>query len=71
MVNWVQSVCTNFNFSNATLHLAIKILDNFMSDHDIEEYQLHFVGMGCILLAAKHEEKRGKVLKLFISKFFS
>jgi hypothetical protein len=57
MVDWVCLVCGSLRLTNMTMHLSVKLMDYFMADHDICEEQLHFVGIGCILIAAKYEEK--------------
>ncbi len=64
MVDWVCLVCGSLKLTNMTMHLAVKLMDYFMADHDISEEQLHFVGIGCILIAAKYEEKDSMVPNL-------
>ena len=66
MVDWVCLVCGSLRLTNMTMHLSVKLMDYFMADHDISEEQLHFVGIGCILIAAKYEEKDCMVMNLHI-----
>jgi hypothetical protein len=54
-------VCANVHLSTGSVHLSVKLMDNFMDHHDIAEHQLNFVAMGCILLAAKFEDSDDKV----------
>jgi hypothetical protein len=54
-------VCADIGLSTNTIHLSVRLLDFFMDDHDIVERKLHFVAVGCILVAAKYEETDNKV----------
>jgi hypothetical protein len=44
------------NNTDTYYHLALKLLDYFMDSHFIEDWQLKFVTIGCLLVAAKYED---------------
>jgi len=64
LVDWIFIVATELKIGHNTIHLAIKLLDGFMSGHDIEARRLDIVSIGCLLIASKFEEKDSKVPKL-------
>jgi len=61
LINWTCSMASDLKISTLTVHLAIKLLDHFMSGHDIEEAQLFLVCLGCLQLASKVIEKESSV----------
>merc|ERR1719300_1727809 len=54
-------MASDLKISTLTVHLAIKLLDHFMSGHDIEEAQLFLVCLGCLQLASKVIEKASRI----------
>ena len=48
-------------FCNATVHLAVSLLDYFMDSHNIADEQVHLVCLGCLCTAAKVEDLDPKV----------
>lgn len=58
LVNWMVSLQTSFRFSNATLHLAVSLLDRFLDATLLVELeQLQLVGATCFWIASKYEER--------------
>ena len=57
LVNFVSAVCKCLPLSDTTRHLAILLLDHFMEKHDIMDYRLKLVGLTCLLVAAKMEDR--------------
>jgi len=64
LVNWIFTVASELKVGANAIHLAVKLLDGFMSGHNIEVHRLNFVSIGCLLIASKFEEKDSKVPKL-------
>jgi len=64
LVDWIFIVATELKIGHNTIHLAIKLLDGFMSGHDIEARRLDLVSIGCLRIASKFEEKDSKVPRL-------
>uniref|UniRef100_A0A182P036 Cyclin N-terminal domain-containing protein n=1 Tax=Anopheles epiroticus TaxID=199890 RepID=A0A182P036_9DIPT len=61
VVQLILSVCEKQSYRRATVHLAIYLLDVFMSSHTIEERRIDLVGLTCLYLACKIEENEPKV----------
>jgi len=57
LVEWSCSIAEKLKLTTQTVHLAINLLDHFMSGHDIEEPQLYLACLGALQLAAKIHEK--------------
>lgn len=75
LVDWTCEVQAKLKLTEATLHLAVRLLDLFMDGHDIQEPQLYLVCLGALLLASKMEERDGTIprftqLNLFVKNFF-
>lgn len=62
MVDWICLVNVRFKLSSNCGHLAVKFYDLFMDSYEVEDYQLKFIASGCLLLAAKIEEKDDAVI---------
>lgn len=54
LVDWLAVICESINSSHGVLHLAVFLMDHFMDKFDIQEPQLHLVGLTCLLLAGKY-----------------
>ena len=54
-------MAAHLKLTTQTVHLAIKLLDHFMSGHDIKEPQLYLVCLGCLQLASKIHENESNV----------
>jgi hypothetical protein len=50
-VTWLRAVAEELNLNNASVHLAVYLLDIFMDNHKIVEERLKLVALVCILLA--------------------
>jgi len=75
LVEWILRVHTRLGMSKGSLFLSVRLLDLFMDGHDIQDPQLYLVCLGSLLLAAKLEEKDGKIprcsqLNVFVKNFF-
>ena len=57
LIGWVAQVCEKFFISSKAFHLAVYIIDKFLSMHpDIEQKNLQLVAIGSLLIACKFEE---------------
>lgn len=51
LVSWLRAVAEELHLNNASVHLAVYLLDIFMDNHRIVEERLNLVALVCILLA--------------------
>jgi hypothetical protein len=51
LVTWLRAVAEELHLNNASVHLAVYLLDIFMDNHRIVEERLNLVALVCILLA--------------------
>ena len=51
LVSWLRAVAEELHLNNASVHLAVYLLDIFMDNHRIIEERLNLVALVCILLA--------------------
>jgi cyclin-A len=59
VVSWLVEVVAEFRLSQDSLHLAVCLLDRFLSiTLAVPRSQLQLVGTAALLVAAKHEEER-------------
>uniref|UniRef100_A0A182NYK0 Cyclin-like domain-containing protein n=1 Tax=Anopheles dirus TaxID=7168 RepID=A0A182NYK0_9DIPT len=56
LVKLIYDVCEKQSYHRTTIHLAIYLLDIFMSGHAISESQLKLVALTCLYVACKVEE---------------
>jgi len=56
LVDWLSSVQRAKKMRPVTIHLAVRILDQFLSVRLVVKSQLQCVGLACLLIAAKQEE---------------
>lgn len=61
MVQLIQDVCEEQRFRRTTVHLAIYLLDIFMSCHAIPERRLKLVALTCLFVACKLEDNESNV----------
>ena len=64
IIDWIKLVCSKAELNRNTNHLAVKLLDYFMEDYNIADWQLRFVVFGCIVVAAKLEDISTSVMVL-------
>jgi Cyclin, N-terminal domain/Cyclin, C-terminal domain len=57
LVNWMVDLQASFQFSDATLHLAVSLLDRFLDVTPVILGQLQLVGATCFWIASKYEER--------------
>jgi len=55
-IDSIRTISDQTNNTVTYYHLALKLLDYFMDSHFIEDWQLKFVTIGCLLVAAKYED---------------
>ena len=47
----------HLNLKDETLHLTAKLIDKFQLKYPVELDRFQLIGVGCLLLAAKYEER--------------
>lgn len=68
VVSWLAEVGLEYDLSQDTLHLAVSILDRFLSvTTRIPRQKLQLVGVACMLIASKHEEQCHPSVSAFVS----
>ena len=62
LIDWIMEVCSQLSFKRATYHLAVVLVDIFLSKNsNLETQNLQILGVTCLIIAAKSE-----VFKLII-----
>lgn len=56
MVDWMLSMHMKWRFVPESLHLAVNIMDRFLSNVEIDRASFQLVGVTSLLIAAKYEE---------------
>jgi hypothetical protein len=68
VVSWLAEVSLEYDLSQDTLHLAVSILDRFLSvTTRLPRQRLQLVGVACMLIASKHEEQCHPSVSSFVS----
>jgi hypothetical protein len=68
VVSWLAEVGLEYDLSQDTLHLAVSILDRFLSvTTRLPRQRLQLVGVACMLIASKHEEQCHPSVSAFVS----
>lgn len=57
LVDWLVEVAEEYKLSNETLHLACNYIDRFLSRCSVSKKNLQLLGVVCLLVASKYEEK--------------
>ncbi|KAL1439350.1 hypothetical protein MTO96_010365 [Rhipicephalus appendiculatus] len=57
LVAFISAVCSRMDFCTLVQHLSVHFLDFFMDSHNIAPEHLELVALGCVVVAAKAEEK--------------
>ena len=57
LIDWIIQVQTYFNLTRKTLHLTIRMMDQFINRRKVALVSYQLVGVTCLLLAAKFEER--------------
>ena len=56
LVDWIMEVCSQLSFKRATYHMAVVLLDVFLSKMpDLRTNYLQLLGVTCLIIAAKNE----------------
>ena len=67
LVDWLISVHLKFKLEEASLHLAIKLLDNFLLENvHTSKSELQVIGCAALLIASKLEDVYPPLLKNFV-----
>ncbi|XP_063236885.1 G2/mitotic-specific cyclin-B3 [Bacillus rossius redtenbacheri] len=71
LVDWLVELQEHFELNHESLYLAVRLLDHYLARKCVPIAVLQVVGMSCILLAAKYEERYPPSLEdlLFISDY--
>lgn len=56
LVDWLVDVALEYSMGEDTLHLAVSLIDRFLSVFDIPKEKLQLVGTTAMMIAAKFEE---------------
>lgn len=56
LIGWMSEVSIEFQLMNETHFLAVTIVDQFLSKHQVARDKLQLVGMSAMFLASKYEE---------------
>ncbi len=56
LVDWLVEVAEEYQLMSETLHLAVTLMDRFLSKTAVQRNRLQLVGVTCMLLASKYEE---------------
>ncbi|EME30853.1 Cyclin-A2 [Galdieria sulphuraria] len=57
LMDWLVEVAEEYKLSNETLHLACNYIDRFLSRCSVSKKNLQLLGVVCLLVASKYEEK--------------
>eukprot|EP00162_Nutomonas_longa_P025207 comp9860_c0_seq1/m.11567 comp9860_c0_seq1/g.11567 ORF comp9860_c0_seq1/g.11567 comp9860_c0_seq1/m.11567 type:complete len:281 (-) comp9860_c0_seq1:25-867(-) len=57
LVDWMSEMGTYFHFQPSCIHTSISYLDRILSSYSFKTNELQLVAMGCLMIAAKFEEK--------------
>ncbi|XP_072014306.1 G2/mitotic-specific cyclin-B-like [Amphiura filiformis] len=66
LLDWLMQVQAHLNLKDETLHLAARLIDKFQTRHPIDLDRFQLVGVGCLLLAAKYEERFAPEVALLV-----
>jgi len=56
LIDWMVDVCLKFKFVDETLHIAVAIIDRFLSKKRILRSKFQLVGITSLFIASKYEE---------------
>ncbi|KAK1434092.1 hypothetical protein QVD17_11010 [Tagetes erecta] len=57
LVDWLVEVSVEYRLEQDTLHHTVYLIDFFLSKNYIERQKLQLLGISCMLIASKYEEK--------------
>ncbi|XP_050050493.1 cyclin-J [Dermacentor andersoni] len=57
LVTFISDICGRMDFCVLVKHLSVHLLDFYMDSHNVGAEQLQLLALGCIVVAAKAEEK--------------
>ena len=56
LIDWMVEVCLKFKFVDETLHIAVAIIDRFLSKNTISRSKFQLVAIASLFIASKYEE---------------
>lgn len=56
LVDWLNEVAQEYHLKTETLHLAVNLIDRFLSSYVVNRSRLQLVGVTGMLIASKYEE---------------
>jgi len=56
LIDWLVEVQIEYRLHSETLHLAVNLIDRFLSCEPIPKTKVQLVGIACMMIAAKIEE---------------
>ncbi|XP_067927847.1 cyclin-J-like [Watersipora subatra] len=57
LIDWLIMASNFFDLHSSSLHLSIALMDTFLDSFIVDSEQLHLLGLSCIQIAAKFEER--------------
>lgn len=61
VIEWIQLLCNQLTFSEATFHSAVCYFDAVLSQFTANSNQIKLIAFTCVMLAGKMEEKKEKL----------
>lgn len=61
LISFLRFFSERLDYSFRTFYLGISILDNFLTQHDVQNNKLKFIAFICLNMAAKMEENSDKI----------
>lgn len=56
-MDWMMEVCMEFQLKRETYHIAVNLVDRFLSTvHDIQKIELQLLGVSSLYISSKIEE---------------
>jgi hypothetical protein len=66
LVDWLVDVVQEYALSDETLHLAVHYIDNFLALLPVQRSKMQLVGITCMFIAAKFEERSPPSIHEFV-----
>lgn len=66
LVDWLVDVVQEYGLSDETLHLTVHYIDNFLALLPVQRSKLQLVGITCMFIAAKYEERSPPSIHEFV-----
>ena len=56
LIDWLVEVAQEYRLQHETLHLSVRLIDQFLSRQPVARNKLQLVGVTCMFIASKFEE---------------